>query len=141
MPINCKGINASRIHIPKSGIKYNQLIIVIRGEPINLVPPPKRFNKLELTDVKQVLLSLIHILSGKRIKWFTDNQNVVSIVSKGSTKTVLQELALDIFIACLKLPINLVRPPKRFNKFNYKIRYTTVVVITNSTKIISSVVL
>ena len=44
----------------------------------------------ELTAVKQVLLSLIHILSGKRIKWFTDNQNVVSIVSKGSTKTVLQ---------------------------------------------------
>jgi hypothetical protein len=35
MPINCKGINASGIHIPKSGIKYNQLIIVIRGEPIN----------------------------------------------------------------------------------------------------------
>jgi hypothetical protein len=48
----------------------------------------------ELTAVKQVLLSLIHILSGKRIKWFTDNQNVVSIVSKGSTKTVLQELAI-----------------------------------------------
>ena len=69
MPINCKGINASRINIPKSGIKYNQLIIVIRGEPINLV-------------------------------W----------------------------------------PPKGFNKFNYNIRYTTVVVITNSTKIISSIV-
>ena len=61
----------------------------------------------ELTAVKQVLLSLIHILSGKRIKWFTDNQNVVSIVSKGSTKTVLQELALDIFSACLKFNVNI----------------------------------
>jgi hypothetical protein len=39
----CKGINAGGIHIPKSGIKYNQLIIVIRGEPINLVWPPKGF--------------------------------------------------------------------------------------------------
>jgi hypothetical protein len=58
MPINCKGINASGIHIPKSGIKYNQLIIVI-------------------------------------------------IVSKGSTKTVLQELALDIFSACLKFNVNI----------------------------------
>jgi hypothetical protein len=47
--------------------------------------------------IQQVqILSVIHILSGKRIKWFTDNQNVVSIVSKGSTKSVLQELALDI---------------------------------------------
>jgi hypothetical protein len=76
MPINCKGINTSGIHIPKSGIKYNQFIIVIRGEPI-------------------------------RIKWFTDNQNVVSIVSNGSTKTVLQELALDIFSACLKFNVNI----------------------------------
>ena len=47
MPINSKGINASGIHIPKSGIKYNQLIIVIRGEAINLVWPPKGFNKLK----------------------------------------------------------------------------------------------
>jgi hypothetical protein len=47
MPINCKGINASGIRIPKSGIKYNQLIIVIRGEPINLVWPPKGFNKFK----------------------------------------------------------------------------------------------
>jgi hypothetical protein len=61
----------------------------------------------ELTAVKQVLLSLIHILSGKRIKWFTDNQNMVSIVGKGSTKTVLQELALDIFSACLKFNVNI----------------------------------
>jgi hypothetical protein len=49
-----------------------------------------------IVAVKQVLLSLIHILSGKRIKWFTDNQNVVSIVGKGSTKTVLQELPGNI---------------------------------------------
>jgi hypothetical protein len=40
-------INASGIHIPKSGIKYNQFIIVIRGEPINLVWPPKGFNKFK----------------------------------------------------------------------------------------------
>jgi hypothetical protein len=116
MPINCKGINASGIHIPKSGIKYNQFIIVIRGEPINLVWPletpithgmwlnSEKGNSStwkELTAVKQVLLSVIHILSGKRIKWFTDN----------------------------------------LNKFKYNIRYTPVVMITNYTKIMSSIVL
>jgi hypothetical protein len=36
-----------------------------------------------------------------------NNQYVISIVSKGSTKTVLQELALDIFSACLKFNVNI----------------------------------
>ncbi|VDI66658.1 Hypothetical predicted protein [Mytilus galloprovincialis] len=61
----------------------------------------------ELSAVKKVLLSLINIISGKKVKWFTDNQNVVSIVSKGSTKTILQNLALDIFSACLKYNVNI----------------------------------
>jgi hypothetical protein len=38
---------AGVIVIPKSGIKYNRFIIVIRGEPINLVWPPKGFNKFK----------------------------------------------------------------------------------------------
>lgn len=41
------------------------------------------------------------------MKWFTDNQNVVHIVTKGSTKTVLQKLALDMFSTCLKYNINI----------------------------------
>ncbi|CAC5370950.1 unnamed protein product [Mytilus coruscus] len=61
----------------------------------------------ELSAVKKVLLSLINIISGKKVKWFTDNQNDVSIVSKGSTKTILQNLALDIFSACLKYNVNI----------------------------------
>ncbi|CAC5381524.1 unnamed protein product [Mytilus coruscus] len=61
----------------------------------------------ELSALKKVLLSLINIISGKKVKWFTDNQNVVSIVSKGSTKTILQNLALDIFSACLKYNVNI----------------------------------
>ena len=61
----------------------------------------------ELTAVRNVLLSLIEFLHGKNIKWFTDNQNVVNIVSKGSTKTVLQKLSLDIFNACIKHSVNI----------------------------------
>jgi hypothetical protein len=53
-----------------------------------------------------VLFSLIHLLEGKKINWFTDNKHVVRIVYKGSTKTVLQKLALDMFSTCLKYNIN-----------------------------------
>ncbi|CAC5381052.1 unnamed protein product [Mytilus coruscus] len=41
----------------------------------------------------------------KRIKWFTDNQNVVSIIVhilKGSMKPYLQDIAYDICVTCLK---------------------------------------
>ncbi|CAC5408526.1 unnamed protein product [Mytilus coruscus] len=43
----------------------------------------------ELSAVKKVFLSLINFISGKKVKWFTDNQNVVNIVSKGNTKSIL----------------------------------------------------
>ncbi|CAC5408504.1 unnamed protein product [Mytilus coruscus] len=52
-------------------------------------------------------LTAVKILAGKNIRWFTDNQNVVSIVSKGSTKSVLQKLALDIFSTCIKHNVNI----------------------------------
>ncbi|CAG2240187.1 unnamed protein product [Mytilus edulis] len=61
----------------------------------------------ELTAVKTVFLSLINFLNGKNVKWFIDNQNFVSIVSKGSTKSVLQKLALDIFSTCIKHNVNI----------------------------------
>ena len=54
-----------------------------------------------------MLLSLIHLLEGNKIKWFTDNKNVARIVCKGSTKAVLQKLALDIFSTFLKYNINI----------------------------------
>lgn len=41
----------------------------------------------------------------KRIKWFTDNQNVVSIIVhilKGSMKPYLQDIAYAICVTCLK---------------------------------------
>ena len=56
----------------------------------------------ELMAVKKVLLSLVELLHGKRVKWFTDNTNVVSIVNKGSMKMPLQQIALEIFEVCLK---------------------------------------
>ncbi|CAC5418723.1 unnamed protein product [Mytilus coruscus] len=55
----------------------------------------------ELNAVKHILLSMVDILKDKRIKWFSDNQNVVSIVAKGSMKPELQDIALCIFENCL----------------------------------------
>lgn len=45
---------------------------------------------IELVANQRVLKSLGHILAGKLIKWFTDNQNIVHIVNKGSMKGELQ---------------------------------------------------
>ncbi|VDI18252.1 Hypothetical predicted protein [Mytilus galloprovincialis] len=61
----------------------------------------------ELTAVKCVFHSLIDFMRDKRIKWFTDNQNVVSIVHKGSMKPYLQDIAYDIFVTCLKYNVSL----------------------------------
>lgn len=51
----------------------------------------------ELTAVFRVLLSIVHLVRGSRVKWFSDNQGVVTIVEKGSMHASLQEIALDIF--------------------------------------------
>ncbi|XP_068240109.1 uncharacterized protein [Palaemon carinicauda] len=55
----------------------------------------------ELVAVYRVLQSLGHILTGQRVKWFTDNQGVEAIVSKGSMKVELQSIAIDIFRFCI----------------------------------------
>ena len=52
----------------------------------------------ELKAVSITLKSLVSLLCNRTVKLFTDNQNVVRIISAGSMKTELQNLALDIFI-------------------------------------------
>ena len=54
----------------------------------------------ELVAVQRVLKSLKNSLANHRVKWFTDNKNVCSIVQKGSMRPFLQEIALDIFSFC-----------------------------------------
>ena len=55
----------------------------------------------ELTTVKSILFSMNKFLHNKRIKWFTDNQNVVSIINKGSMKRKLQDIAISMLCNCL----------------------------------------
>ncbi|KAK3086454.1 hypothetical protein FSP39_018665 [Pinctada imbricata] len=61
----------------------------------------------ELVAVERVLSSILPFLNNKRIKWFSDNTNVVSIIEKGSMKQDLQQIALRIFNMCLTNNISL----------------------------------
>ena len=47
------------------------------------------------------------MLAGHRVKWFTDNKNVVRIVEAGSNKQHLQSIALSIFEFCFQQGIRL----------------------------------
>ena len=55
----------------------------------------------ELKAVLNVLQSFATQLQCERVRWFTDNQNVVRIVLNGSKMLVLQKLALEVFQMCV----------------------------------------
>ena len=61
----------------------------------------------ELTAVKKHLFSINKFLHNKRIKRFTDYQNVVSIINKGSMKRELQDIAINILRNCLNNNISI----------------------------------
>jgi hypothetical protein len=61
----------------------------------------------ELTAVKNILFSINKLLHNKRIKRFTDIQNVVSIINKGRMKRELQDIAISILCNCLNNNISI----------------------------------
>ena len=61
----------------------------------------------ELRAVRLVLESFEQKLQNERVRWFTDNQNVVRIVLHGSKKPALQQEALAIFDTSVKGRIRL----------------------------------
>jgi hypothetical protein len=61
----------------------------------------------ELKCVQYALESFKLLLSDSTVKWFTDNQAVLSIVESGSMKLHLYHLALDIFECVKEQHINL----------------------------------
>ena len=62
----------------------------------------------ELMAVYKVLGSFVSKLRGLRIKWYSDNGNVISIIACGSTKYHLQKLAMEVYHLCVDNNINLV---------------------------------
>ena len=61
----------------------------------------------ELKAVCLALEAFADLLSNTRVIWYTDNQNVESILLNGSRKLDLQALALEAFQICLKYRISL----------------------------------
>lgn len=61
----------------------------------------------EMKAIEQALISYQNLLTGKSVKWFTDNQNCISIVRSGSMKIDLQTLASSIFSVCASKGISL----------------------------------
>ena len=61
----------------------------------------------ELRAALKVLQSLTSKLRNQRIRWFTDNQNVVRILSVDSKNLLLQQEAIDIFNNSIKNQVRL----------------------------------
>ena len=61
----------------------------------------------ELICVKYMLESFGHLLQHENVLWFSDNHNVSRIISAGSGKVHLQNIALQIYNSCLKFQIKL----------------------------------
>eukprot|EP00731_Ephydatia_muelleri_P022428 Em0015g11a len=55
----------------------------------------------ELVAVSRVLDSIAPKLRNVRVRWFSDNQNVVRIIQVGSRKAHLQEQAMRVFETCI----------------------------------------
>ena len=55
----------------------------------------KKPSKVQLKAVRMLLESFQERLVNKRVRWFTDNQNVVRIVQYGSKKPDLQAEAMQ----------------------------------------------
>lgn len=67
----------------------------------------REFNLERVGAVQRVLIPLNHEVEEKRVKWFTDNKNIVSIISNGSMINDLQNISLNIYRHCLVNGIHL----------------------------------
>ncbi|CAG2235155.1 unnamed protein product [Mytilus edulis] len=61
----------------------------------------------ELKAIELSIDSFKHLLSNSLVSFFTDNQNAVGIIQKGSKVPELQTLALSIFSICVSFNISL----------------------------------
>ena len=56
----------------------------------------------ELRAVKMVLGFLGHMLQNERLRWFSDNQNMLRIIETGSRNLGLQREAIEIYSIAMK---------------------------------------
>ena len=61
----------------------------------------------ELHAVRMVLGSLAHLLQSERVRWFSDNENVIRIIETGSRNPKLQKEALEIYSLAVRWQVRI----------------------------------
>ncbi|MEW8548285.1 MAG: reverse transcriptase domain-containing protein, partial [Candidatus Thiodiazotropha sp.] len=62
----------------------------------------------EAEAVKRILFSNLAVFEGKKLKIYSDNKNVKTILRSGSTKSDLQDIALKVYAFCDERDITLI---------------------------------
>jgi hypothetical protein len=95
---------SSIVYSDASGTGYGGYVVNIIDNEVmgrwNSVESIQSSTWRELEAVYRVLLSLLDILQGQKVKWNTDNQNIVHILNKGSRKIDLQQISIKIANVC-----------------------------------------
>ena len=78
----------------------------------------ERSTSRELKATLLALRSFRTILSGHKAKWYSNNQGACLIFKKGSMKPDMQDLALHLYIECLRnrLTVGIEWIPRIMNK-------------------------
>ncbi|CAC5379326.1 unnamed protein product [Mytilus coruscus] len=115
------------VYSDASGIGFGGYAVSISDTEVmgswNSVESLKSSTWRELEAVYRVLLSLLVILQGETIKWYTDNQNIVYIIKQGSRKGDLQLIAIKIANVC-KLNNIVLLPQNRVKMYHSERDFT-----------------
>ena len=90
--------------VVRSGKFTDQIVHTSLGNEVigvwSCIEKKKSSTWREAETVKRVLVSNVDTLRGKRVKVFSDNKNVQSVLQAGSSKEELQEIASDVHDFC-----------------------------------------
>ena len=92
---DASGVGTASLVTPAPGQKELKIV-----KTFSEIDKGKSSTYRELMAVLHGLSETKHVLQGKNVRWLNDNQAIVSIVRKGSMKTHLLNLALQIFEIC-----------------------------------------
>ena len=100
------------VYTDASGTGYGGYVVNVTDHEImgswTLNESNKSSTWRELEAVYRVLKSLVGQLEGQKVKWYTDNQNIVHIITKGSRKVDLQIISIRIGNGCSEHGITLL---------------------------------
>ena len=124
----CNGIPIWPVEVRPTKIVYSDAssvgcggVIAIEGKVFqqnwSVLESSRSSTFRELKAVALALDAFIEELKFRTVSWFTDNQNVVSIVNKGSKVPELNSIALEIFQKCMLngITIDVNWIPRDFN--------------------------